>query len=82
MMIKKKTLTIQVEKEYAKSVISTVKNLLWSNLQVSPFIESNSFDDEPEQEYTFYFVATDEKYNTIEDRLKSYFKSILTIKKD
>lgn len=81
-MIKKQKLTIEVETEYSPSVISSVKNVLWEQLKVSCSIQSISFNDEPSQEFTFYFVSTNEKYNVILERLKSYFYDVLIIKKN
>lgn len=81
-MLKKRIVTIQIERELTTSVIGYVMNLFWDIMKVKPNIENDSFHDEPVQEFIITFAATDEKFTMVENRLEKYFPEVLDIKKD
>lgn len=81
-MLKKRIVTIQIERELTTSVIGYVMNLFWDVMKIKPNIENDSFHDEPVQEFIFTFAATDEKFSMVENRLEKYFPEVLDIKKD
>lgn len=81
-MLKKRIVTIQIEKELTTSVIGYVLSLFWDVMKIKPNIENDSFHDEPIQEFIITFAATDEKFNIFKKRLEKYFQKVLEIKKD
>lgn len=81
-MLKKRIVTIQIERELTTSVIGYVMNLFWDVMKIKPNIENDSFHDEPVQEFIITFAATDEKFTIVENRLEKYFPEVLDIKKD
>lgn len=81
-MLKKRIVTIQIERELTTSVIGYVMNLFWDVMKIKPNIENDSFHDEPVQEFIITFAATDEKFAMVEKRLEKYFPEVLDIKKD
>lgn len=76
-MLKKRMITMQIESDYTTSVISSVMNLLWEVMKVKPKIRCSSFGDEQIQEFVVTFVATDEKFAIVEERMERYFKYVL-----
>lgn len=81
-MLKKRIVTIQIERELTTSVIGYVMNLFWDVMKIKPNIENDSFHDEPVQEFIITFAATNEKFAIVENRLEKYFREVLDIKKD
>lgn len=76
-MLKKQKFVIKVETDYTKSVVSKIKNFLWSIFEINPKIENFSFNDSAFDEVAFYFVASDESLLRIADRLKVQFDAVV-----
>lgn len=79
MKLKKQTLTVSIETEYAKSVISKVKNMMWSKFEINPNVVNFSFDDAPFQEVCFYYVATDEVDKMLRGKIAFGFGEVLAV---
>lgn len=79
MMLKKQKLIVNIESEYAKSVISKVKNMMWSKFEINPNVVNFSFNDAPLQEMCFYYVATDEVDKTLRGTIAFGFGEVLAV---
>ncbi|MGM0237468.1 hypothetical protein [Enterococcus sp. AZ103] len=79
-MFKKQELEINVEKNYVKSVISKIKNILWNNFDTNAEIENYSFSNDENQVVKFYFISSDKQLEDLKKSIKDHFYLVLTIK--
>ncbi|MBV7391083.1 hypothetical protein KUA55_10355 [Enterococcus sp. ALS3] len=79
-MFKKQEIEINVEKNYAKSVISKIKNILWNNFDTNAEIENYSFSNDENQVVKFYFISSDKQLEDLKKSIRENFYLVLIIK--
>lgn len=79
---REQTITIEVDKFYAKPYVQKIKNIIWNQFDSTCEVENCSFDTDETVCMKLYFLSTDEQYEKILQILDTRFKTKMCKKID